>query len=491
MLNPTVPTFFRYLQLLLSKVFALLLIIDASVGWSQTNGTPVYGGALRPGQLQSFDPKAPGYRPNPEPRNDFWLRSHAAQLEFAQHCMRQVKPSHEGLIERVIRFSHARGQVITTELHEGLEKLKTPAGQAALVQLAPAQIAQSFKDMGITLDPTGFNAATYTVPGRSVFYAVKGAYSCVLDIKTPSASLAPILSWGGWSNKYYSSPGVLRNEIIFPRIVKEVDSINIRTLQATWQDDKFTSRFVMRGNYGVDSEQLSRLELEQEYGRMRVVMSPALPEDLKRLGMDSAQSYWPVSETLQTEIGTFIKRVLEPPRIKSWLPQWLKGFELGAFEMNSDMWPNLYLTESVKKQLPKTMYSPSAGSPVGLDKDLNVIFAGIPKKYDPYSTHLLMREFYLGRLGTQQSAYKEERGKGFMSVSLLTPKQNEGLSKGFATYRLEGEPDGVRKTYEMIIKTKGALPDDKLLSFAQIRLMLPDELKADKPTLAKKESVKR
>jgi hypothetical protein len=72
--------------------------------------------------------------------------------------------------------------------------------------------------------------------------------------------------------------------------------------------------------------------------------------------------------------------------------------------------------------------------------------------------------------------------KGYQSLDLLSPKPNEG----FATYGLEGEPDGVRKTYEMIIKTKGALPDDKLFSFAQIRLMLPEELKAES-----KKSVKR
>jgi hypothetical protein len=487
MLNPTIPTFFRYPQLLLSKVFALLLIIEASTGWAQTNVAPVHSGTLRPGQLQSFDPKAPGYRPNPEPRNDFWLRSHAAQLEFAQHCMRQVKPTQDGLIERVIRFSHARGQVITSELHEALEKLKTPAGQAALVQLAPAQIAQSFKDMGLTLDPTGFTAATYTVPGRSVFYAIKGSDSCVLDIKTPSASLEPILSWGGWSSKYYGSPGVLRNEIMFPRIVKEVDSINIRTLQATWQDDKFTSRFVMRGNYGVDSDQLSRLDLEQEYGRMRVIMSPALPEDLKRLGMDSSQSEWPASESLQTEVGDYIKVVIQPPKIGNWLANWWSRYEPYPFEVKADFWPDAYLSEAGRKQLPKTMYAPGLGSPAALDKNLNVIFGAIPKNYRILtSVEILMGEFYRGRLSTQRSPYKEERGKGYMSVSLLTPKPNEGLAKGLATYRLEGEPDGVRKTYEMIIKTKGALPDDKLLSFAQIRLILPEELKAES-----KKSVKR
>jgi hypothetical protein len=486
MLQPTVPTFYRYLQLLLARLCALLLTIEASVGWAQANVAPVYSDTLRPGQLQSFDPKAPGYRPNPEPRNDFWLRSHAAQLEFAQHCMRQVKPTQDGLIERVIRFSHARGQVITSELHEALEKLKTPAGQAALVQLAPAQIAQSFKDIGLALDPSGFTAATYTVPGRSVFYAIKGSDSCVLDIKTPSASLEPILSWGGWSNKYYSTPNLRDNDVVFPRIVKEVDSINIRTLQATWQDDKFTSRFVMRGNYGVDSEQLSRLELEQEYGHMRVVMSPALPEDLKRLGMDSSQSEWPVSESIEKEISGFIGTALQPPNPKSWLTQWRKRFETGPFEMKPDIWVNGYLTEAIKKQMPKIMYSPGLGAPVGLDKDLNVIFAAIPKRYDPVATTLLMRTFYASYLRTQQSPYKEERGKGYMSIAIVPPRLNEDLAKGLATYRLESETDSVRKTYEMIIKTKGALPDDKLLSFAQIRLMLPEELKAES-----KKSVKR
>jgi hypothetical protein len=490
MLKPTVPTFYRYLQSLLPKLCVVLLTIDASFGWAETNIAPIHSGTLRPGQLQSFDPKAPGYRPKPDTDNDAWLKRPMAHLELAQHCMKQTAMSTD-LMERVIRFAHARGSMSVRDIHEHIEKLKTPAGQAALVQLTPAQITQSFKDMGLTLDPTGFTAATYTVPGRSVFYAIKGSDSCVLDIKTPSASLEPILSWGGWSSKYYGSPGALRNEIMFPRIVKEVDSINIRTLQATWQDDKFTSRFVMRGNYGVDSDQLSRLDLEQEYGRMRVAMSPALPEDLKRLGMDSSQSPWPVSETVETEINGFIGNVLQPPGPKSWLHKWWKRFETGPFEMKANLWPNSYLTEAAKKQMPKVMYSPSFGDPVGLDKDLAVVFAAIPKKHDPYSTHLLMRSFYLNNLNMQRSPYKEERGKGFISITLQSPKPNEGLAKGLATYRLEGEPEGVRKTYEMVIKTKGALPDDKLLSFAQIRLMLPEELKADQTTGAKKVSAKR
>jgi hypothetical protein len=482
MLNFTVPNAVQCTQLLQQCTCALLLVLNFSITLAQSSvPSNSVAASAPPVRLQSLNPDAPGYRPRVEPRTDLWLGSAAARLEFAQHCMRQVKPTHEGLIERVIRFSHARGQVITTELQEGLEKLKTPAGQAALVQLAPAQIAQSFKDMGITLDPTGFNAATYTVPGRSVFYAIKGSDSCVLDIKTPSASLAPILSWGGWSNKYYSSPGVLRNEIMFPRIVKEVDSINIRTLQATWQDDKFTSRFVMRGNYGVDSEQLSRLELEQEYGRMRVVMSPALPEDLKRLGMDSAQSPWPVSESIHTHIGSFISAKLNPVQQKPWVINWWKNFESMPFEMKPDLWPYSYLTEAAKRQMPKTMYTPSVESPVGLDADFKIIFAAIPKDFRrPESIHVLVRPFYLSRQNDQQSPYREERGKGYQSLDLRSPKLNEGLAKGLATYRLEGEPEGVRKTYEMVIKTQGVLPDDKLLSFAQIRLMLPHELMATK-----------
>jgi hypothetical protein len=491
MLKPTVPTFYRYLQLLLSSLCAVLLTIDASVGWAQTNAAPVHSGTLRPGQLQSFDPNAPGYRVKPDVGTEEWLRFGFGHLEFAQHCMKQV-PLSMDVIERLIRFTHARGGILTRDLQSSLEKLKTPSGQAALVQLAPAQIAQSFKDMGLTLDPTGFTAATYTVPGRSVFYAIKGSDSCVLDIKTPSASLEPILSWGGWSNKYYSSPGVLRKEIMFPRIVKEVDSINIRTLQATWQDDRFTSRFVMRGNYGVDSEQLSRLELEQEYGRMRVVMSLALPEDLKRLGIDAVQSEWPESESIQIEVAGFISNALAPPHNRSWLPQWRKRFENGSFEMKPELWPNTYLTENAKMQMPKIMFAPSLGSPAALDKNLTLVFASIPKNYRILtSVELIMQQFYDGRQRTQQSPYKEERGKGFMSITLLPPKPKEGLAKGLATYRLEGEPDGVRKTYEMVIKTKGALPDDKLLSFAQIRLMLPEELKADQTTGAKKVSAKQ
>ena len=54
------------------------------------------------------------------------------------------------------------------------------------------------------------------------------------------------------------------------------------------------------------------------------------------------------------------------------------------------------------------------------------------------------------------------------------------------TYRLEGEPNGVRKTFEMIIKTKGGLADDKFDSFGQIRLMQPEELLPTKKSASKR-----
>jgi hypothetical protein len=492
MLKPTFPNPTQRSQLLLQSVYALVLSMNASLGWAQTSVNPPTQISPTPAvRLQSLNPNAPGYRHNPEPQTHRWIGGGDAILELTKLCMKQVPPSLAGIFENALRLVKARGTIGEETFQAGLKTMADP-NHTRFTLLRSDQIAHAFKEMGLTVDPIGFTAATYTVPGRSVFYAIKGSDSCVLDIKTPSASLEPILSWGGWSNKYYSSPGVLRKEVMFPRIVKEVDSINIRTLQATWQDDRFSSRFVMRGNYGVDSEQLSRLELEQEYGRMRVIMSPALPEDLKRLGMDSTQSEWPLSETLQSEVGHVIRARLDPIQNKPWAIRLWKGFESGPFEMTPALWPNAYLTEAAKKQMPTTMYAPSLGSPVALDKDFRIMFAAIPKTYrDPAGVDLLSRDFYLTRLDDQRSPYKEERGKGYVSIILLTPKPNEGLAKGLATYRLEGEPEGVRKTYEMVIKTKGALPDDKLLSFAQIRLMLPDELKADKPTLAKKESVKR
>jgi hypothetical protein len=238
-----------------------------------------------------------------------WVRMSTAQLEFAQHCMTQTPPS-LAMLERVMRFVNARKSMEEGELQESLDNLKTPAGQAAFSLLNSTQIAESFKDMGLTQDATGFTAAIYSLPGRHVFYAVKRPNACLLEIKVDSATLEPLLSFGGWSRKYYFAAHLRQDDVIFPRLVKEVDSINLRTLRATWQDDQFHARFVMRGNWGVDSEQLSRLDLEQQNGRIRILMSPALNEDLLQLGMDSPQVPWPESESLEAEITGFIANAL-------------------------------------------------------------------------------------------------------------------------------------------------------------------------------------
>jgi hypothetical protein len=136
--------------------------------------------------------------------------------------------------------------------------------------------------------------------------------------------------------------------------------------------------------------------------------------------------------------------------------------------------------------MPKTMYTPSPGVPVGLDKSMTMIFAGIPKNYRiPTSVEPLMSTFYGGREHNRQAKRLENRGRGHKSITLMPPKVGEGIAKGLATYRIEAEPKGVRTTYEMVVKTKGALPDDKLDSFAQIRLMTAEELKLSQPTKSK------
>jgi hypothetical protein len=455
----------RLALLPLSVWFTLCLSFSAPPSVAQTVANPV--------DLTKWtEPPAGPKRPDSDTNNDEWLRFGYGHLELIQHCLKQVAPGTPGFIEQIIRFSHARGGISTQELHQFLAQLKTASGAAALALLDEPQASKSFKAMGLKLDAKGFNAATYTVPNRSVFYAVKSNGHCVLEIKTPAASLGQLLQYGGLFRKVYNAADQRQHDVIFPRKFKDVDSVNLRILHGTWQDDKFTGSFVMRGNYGVDNDQLSRLDVEQEYGRMRIVMTPTKEQDWKRLGMDSASSEWPVSESLQIGVAGFINAVLEPNQQSQWIATWWKDFERYPFEVKPDLWPNAYLTEGFKKQIPTTMYAPSPSSPIAVAKGLTMAFAAIPKNYRiPTSVDLLVVRFYGGRQFTQRHPHKEDREKGYLSLVLLSPKANEGAAKGLSTYRLEGEPNGVRKAYELIIKTKGALPDDKLDSFAQMRLL--------------------
>jgi hypothetical protein len=416
-----------------------------------------------------------------------WVRDPWAQLLFIQHCMTQIPPS-LAMLERVMRFHDARGSMDEHELKESLDNLKTPAGQAAFTLLNPTETAQAFKDMGVTQDAASFTAATYSLPGRHVFYAVKQPNACLLEIKVDSATLGPFLNYGGWSEKYFFAASLRQHDVIFPRLVKELNSVNLRTLRAAWQDDQFSGRFVMRGNWGVDSEQLSRLDVEQQNGRIRILMGPAFNEDLLLLGIDSAQIPWPVSESLQTEITGFIANALNWERRLDYsnLKRHWERAEPYPFEMKPTLWPYAYLTDAAKKQMPKTMYAPSPTSPSGLDKDMTIIFAGIPKNYQmPTSVEPLLRAFFCSVEPNRQSPRLESRNKGHKSITLMPPKVGEGIAKGLATYRIIAQPKGVHTTYEMVVKTKGALPDDKLLSFAQIRLMTAEELRSSQPMKSK------
>jgi hypothetical protein len=399
----------------------------------------------------------------PEPTNDRWLGHFPAWLLLTNKCFSQVSPSYKNLVESIVEqmindsnLSGWIGDTVKAELKE--------YGRTSFKLLSSNEITQKLADfshLGISVKADGFKAATYEVPNRSLLYAVDGAGSCVLDIRTLSASLSPLLSYGGMSNSYDTYDAKRDNNPIHPRRFAIKDSINIRVLDAQWKGKNYRATYVMRGGWAVDNERLSRLEVFQEQGRALVVLTPATEKDWKRLGMDSAAEEFPRSESIQSQMSIYLRHFISFSPEEDWRAKLLKHQKTNVTLKPTD-WPFRYLTEEAKKQLPATLVTSDPSTPGAMDPKMTIGYAAVPKDYWIASNvRLLTGSFYGGTKYWQNVHNKLGPPKTDMQLNLLPPKPGEGAAKGLSTYLFKGVTGGEKKTYELIIKTKGALPDDK------------------------------
>jgi hypothetical protein len=420
----------------------------------------------------------------PAPRNDWWLGHFPAWLILTNRCFSQIAPTYEVLIEGTIAQMANDGTLNGETLEITPRELKDH-GRSSFKLLSSNEITQKLSDfshLGISVKADGFKAATYEVPNRSLVYAVDGAGSCVLDIRTLSASLSPLLSYGGMSNSYKTDEAKRDNNPIHPRRFAIKDSINIRVLDAQWKGKDYRATYVMRGGWGVDNERLSRLEVFQEQGRALVVLTPATDKDWKCLGMDSARDEFPRSESVHHEISIYLASFMHPSPDDGSATKLLK-YQATTLTLKPTDWPFRYLTEDAKKQLPATVVTSHASTPGAMDTKMTIGYGAVPKDYFvPSDVKLLTESFYGGTTFWHNVNFRHTPSKTDKQLTLLPPKPGEGAAKGLSTYLFKGVTGGEKKTYELIIKTKGALPDDKLHTFAQIRQIpnAPDAVAASK-----------
>jgi hypothetical protein len=434
-----------------------------------------------PGQKQAYAlaPFALPYVPG-----DSFFQPTAATI-LIQMCMKQVKPSAEELFEPTLRRVRQVGAIDAGDL--ALELANLRSGNTPKIEtLSEQQSGQIFQAIGLKQAPTGFQAAQFVVPPRvdqigpkqfsvkerRLFYAIRADGHCVFQMQSNRANLETLLLFGGWSKDKYRNEEIRRNSVIFPRKFKEIDSINIRTLQASWTNEVFSGTFVMRGNFGVDSNQMYKLVLEQSFDGVKVVMNPATSEEWTRLGMESSQSEWPPSESIHSRLLEAISVALKPELLVDQVDYWRKQYLNDPLSNTHHHWLNQYLTVAARNKLPVQIYSLHYDTVVG-DAERTILFGGIPKKHPyPSDVELLISGFYRSKATIDSNLSEEKRRvKGFQSITLLPPKANEGLAKGLATFRLETRADSVEKSYELVMQTAPALTGDKFDSFAQFRLL--------------------
>jgi hypothetical protein len=425
----------------------------------------------------------------PAAQNDWWLSHFPAWLILTNKCFSQVVPTYETLIEGTVA-QMVNDRTLNGEDLQIIPRELKDHGRTSFKLLSSNEITQKLADfshLGIGVKADGFKAATYEVPNRSLLYAVDGAGSCVLDIRTLSASLSPLLSYGGMSNSYDTYDAKRDNNPIHPRRFAIKDSINIRVLDAQWKGKNYRATYVMRGGWAVDNERLSRLEVFQEQGRALVVLTPATEKDWKRLGMDSAAEEFPRSESIHHEIHLYLWSFLYPSPEEGFAEKLHKDRSVPVTLKPTD-WPFRYLTPEAKKQLPAALVTSHPSTPGAMDPKMTIGYGAIPKGFIPPSdVKLLTQSFYGGTTFWHNVNFRHIPSKTDKQLTLLPPKPGEGAAKGLSTYQAKGVVSGEQKTYELIIKTKGALPDDKLHTFAQIRQIpnAPDAVAASK-TKAKK-----
>jgi hypothetical protein len=426
----------------------------------------------------------------PAPQNDGWLDHFPSWLGLTNKCFSQVPPSYENLIERTIAKMVMDGALNGAEVGLSQVELKNH-GRSSFKLLSVADIGERMAGLsaaGIGARVVPSTGASYEVPYRRLFYAVDGAGSCVLEIRTLSASLSPLLKYGGMSNDYFMNDASRDNNPIHPSRFAIKDSINIRVLDAQWRGQEYRATYVMKGGFGVDNERLSRLEVLQEKGRAVVVLRPATEKDWKRLGMESAAAEFPASESIQYQMAGFLSAFIDVTPNKGWMINWKKGKNVAVSLKPSD-WPFKYLTEEATKQLPAQLWTTNQSSPSAMNSDLTFGFAAVPKGYGIASyVTLLSGQFYGAQHAGRRMQALTDPVTDHLKLTLLPPKPGEGTAKGLSTYRLEGEPAGEKRTFELIIKTRGALPDDKVETFAQLR-QIPNASEAT-PLLGTTQSAK-
>lgn len=186
-------------------------------------------------------------------------------------------------------------------------------------------------------------------------------------------------------------------------------------------------------------------------------MRPASLADVQRLGMDSLQSAFPPSQSVEREFVRHYTVLPNGSRDAAAQGRYDNYFKTPN-AITQRHWANRYGSNALKKKLPETMYGAEGDAVTLRSADRSVALAIIPKKYWlPTYVELFGSEIYLS---FDMSKGADRPIRYFMSVRLLQPKTGEGLAKGVGEYLYDSQLDGGKKSSLLIrFVTAPALPD--------------------------------
>ena len=335
--------------------------------------------------------------------------------------------------------------------------------EVSYAELTEAQLDKQLVQMGASgLKAKGFEAIRWTMPGNEVIYGVRGKDACVMQIKAQAPvrpSFQLLLEFSGVSSANYVSGKKLISEKhnVWPSRFAWADSINLRVVEAHANAEEFRGVYIMKGSFGVDNERISRLDVYQGKGIARIVMQPASLADVQRLGMDSVQSAFAPSQSLETSFDRHSLIMLSGPRNEQTGREY-EAYFAGVNPITQQHWAHRYGSDTLKKKLPSQMYGVGTDAVSLRSSDRSIAVGIIPKKY-------WIPEYVkvLGSLEYLSFEYAQLRGEAIQkstSLRMLPPKAGEGLAKGVSEYLFESEFNGNKAWSLLRLVTGPALPDN-------------------------------
>ena len=380
---------------------------------------------------------------------------------LAKRCLSSVKPSLTSIVIDSLQEFRPPKQTNFQDVL-AIRNVIERSPEVSYTELTEVKLDEQLAQMGtFGLKAKGFEAIRWTMPGNELIYGVRGSDACVMQIKAQAPvrpSFQLLLEFSGVSSANYVSGKKLINEKhnVWPSHFTWADSINLRVVEAHANAEEFRGVYIMKGSFGVDDDRISRLDVYQGKGIARIVMQPASLADVQRLGMDSVQSAFPPSQSVEF---SFMQHYSFIPNGATNVES-NKKYEAYFGTLNpvtAKHWVFRYGSEAVKKKVGTELFGVGSDAVSLRAADRSIAIGIIPKKYwIPEKVDLLGSTDYLT---FEMSQIHRKPLEFISSLQLLPPKLGEGLAKGLSEYLFVSEISGKKASALVRFVTAPALPD--------------------------------